>query len=266
MSIRTTTATALMLGLVACSSTTSPEVKVLNTDPASLKATPGGVATIVFTDLETIRPDNIAAATTGSSCITVTPLSVTSFRYTFNGCQSASGGALSGTVTVTTTGTGTVTYSSLYDVTVTETTGTWHYTGTKLTTVDSANNTATIAIPTGQPMTVAYVNTSDAAKNKTWAYSPNLHADWSNANAVKFWGGYSFQQTAPAGNTISVTIAQATALTWVQTCAYPSSGVLTLSVPPASAEVRFNTSITDASVLQGCGVITLNGYRLVLGQ
>lgn len=266
MLIRTSMATALMLGLVACSSTTSPEVKVLNTDSASLKASPGGVATIVFTDLETIRPDNMAAGTSGTSCITLTPLSATSFRYTFAGCQSANGGVLSGTVNVTTSGTGTVVYSSVYDLTVTETTGSWHYTGTKLTTVDSVNKTASIAIPTGQPLSVTYVNTLDAAKNRTWAYTPDVHADWSNASAVKFWGTYAFQQTAPAGNTITVTIAQATALTWVPGCAYPSSGVLLLSVPPATAEVRFNTSITDATVVKGCGVITINGYRLVLGQ
>ncbi len=266
MSIRTTMATALMLGLVACSSTTTPEVKVQNTDSASLKSSPGGVATLVFTDLETIRPDNMAAVTSGTSCITVTPLSASSFRYTFAGCQSANGGVLTGTVNVTTSGAGTVVYGSVYDLTVTEATGTWHYTGTKLTTVDSVNHTASIAIPTGQPLTVTYVNTLDATKNKTWAYTPNVHADWSNANAVKFWGGYAFQQTAPAGNTITVTIDQATALTWVQSCAYPISGILTLSVPPASAVVQFNTSISYPTIQQGCGVITINGYRLVLGQ
>lgn len=265
MSIRIYATTALMLGLVACSSTSSEQVTVQNTDPASLKVSPAGVSTIVFTDLETIRPDNIASAGSSSGCITVAPVNATSFRYTFNGCQSAIGGTMSGTVTVTATGTGPIVNSAVYDVTVTDPAGSWHYAGTKVTTINPTAKTATITVPTGQPLIVTRQNTSDASKNKTWAYTPNLQADWSNANAVKFWGTYAFQQTQPAGDTLTVTIAQATPLTWSPGCTYPTSGVMNLSLSPASAEVRFNTSITDPNVLQGCGVITINGYRLALG-
>jgi len=266
MSIRTYAAMAVVFGLVGCSSTSTPQVTVQNTDSASLKASPAGVATISFTDLETIRPDNLASGGSGSGCITVTPINATSFKYTFNGCQSAIGGSMSGTVTVTISGTGTVVNTAVYDVTVTETTGTWHYTGTKVTTINSSAKTATITVPTGQPLLVAHQNTIDSTKNKTWAYTPNLQSDWSNANAVKFWGTYSFQQTQPVGDTLTVTIPQATPLAWTTGCMFPTSGVLELSLPPASAEVRFNTSITDSSVQLGCGVITINGYRLVLGQ
>jgi hypothetical protein len=266
MSIRIPVTTALMLGLVACSSTSSPQVTVQNTDPASLKVSPAGVATIAFTDLETIRPDNLASVAVGGSCITVTPTSLTTFKYTFNGCRSASGGTMTGTVTVTTTGTSTIVDSAVYDLTVTDATGTWHYTGTKVTTITVSAKTATIGVPTGQPFTVAYQNAADASKNKAWTYAPSLQADWSNANAVKFWGSYTFQQTQPAGDTLTATIAQATPLTWTTGCTFPSSGVLTLSLPPASAEIRFNTSITDPTMQLGCGVITINGYRLTLGQ
>lgn len=266
MSMRAYWATALMLGLVACSSSTSPQVEVQNTDPASLKVSPAGVATIVFTDLETIRPDNLASGTTGSGCISVTPLSLSSFKYTFNGCLAANGGTMAGTVTVTVSGTGSVVNTAVYDVTVTETTGTWHYTGTKVTTLNASAHTALITVPTGQPFTVAYQNTSDTTKNKAWAYTPNLQADWSNANAMKFWGTYSFQPTQPAGNALTATIAASTPLTWTTGCGYPNAGVLMLSLPPASAEIRFNTSITESSVVPACGVITINGYRLKLGQ
>jgi len=267
VSIRSQAYTALLLGLVACSSTTSPEVVVQNTDPAALKVSPAGVATIVFTDLETIRPDNLAAGASGSGCIAVAPLSLTSFRYTFNGCQSANGGTMSGTVTVTTSGTGTVVNTAVYDVTVTDSAGAWHYVGTKVTTINATAKTATISLlPSGQPFIVSYVNATNAAKNKAWAYTPNIQADWSNASAVKFAGTYAFQQTQPAGDTITATIAPATPLTWTPGCGFPSSGVLTLSLPPASAEIRFNTSITDTSIQTGCGVITINGYRLTLGQ
>jgi len=266
MSIRTYAASALMLSLVACTSSSEPKVTVQNTDSASLKASPAGVATTVFTDLETIRPDQIAAGTSGSGCISVAALTGSSFRYTFNGCQAANGGLLSGSVTVTTSGTGTVTYSAAFDVTVTEAVGTWHYIGTKVTTVNAAAKTATITVPADQPFTVSRVVTADPGKSKTWVYTTSLQADWSNAGAVKFWGTYAFQQTVPAGDKLTVTIPQTTPLTWSPGCAYPTAGVLQLSLPPASAEVRFNTSITDPSVQLGCGVITLNGYRLVLGQ
>lgn len=266
MSRRFQAASALLLGLVACSSTSSPQVVVQNTDAASLKASPAGVATIVFTDLETIRPDSLAAGVSGSGCIVVAPIGLTGFRYTFSGCPSANGGTLTGTVAVTVTGTGPMVNTAVYDLTVTDSSGTWHYAGTKVTTLNPAAKTASITGLPGQTFTVTYQNGTDASKNRTWTYAPNLQADWSNANAVKFWGTYGFQQTLPGGSLITVTIPQATPLTWAPGCAYPSSGVLELSLPPASAEIRFNSSITDASVATGCGVITINGYRLVLGQ
>ena len=250
MPTRTFTVTSLLLALVACSSSTSPEVVVQNTDQASLKVSPAGVATLVFTDLETIRPDSLASAASGSSCISVFPLSATSFKYTFNGCKSANGGTMTGTVTVT------------------ETTGTWHYAGTKITSINATAKTATVAVPAGQPFTVAYVNPTNTAKNKTWAYVPSLQADWSSATATKFWGSYTFQQTLPlpAGDTLTATIPQATPLTWTAACAFPVSGVLNLSLPPASAEIRFDTSITEPNVQIGCGIATINGYKLTLGQ
>lgn len=266
MSVRLYPATILMLGLVACGSSSTPEVTVQNTDPASLKVSPAGVATIVFTDLETIRPDNLSSGTSGSGCTTVTPLSASSFRYTFNQCLSANGGTLTGTVTVTASGTTTLVDTAVYDLTVTDATGTWHYSGTKVTTINTAAKTGSVAVPAGQPFTVTYTNATDANKNKAWSYTPELQADWSNASAMKLWGTYTFQQTQPAGGTLTATIPQATPLTWTSGCTYPSAGVLTLSLPPASAEIRFNTSITDPSVQTGCGVITINGYRLVLGQ
>ena len=268
MPTRTFTVTSLLLALVACSSSTSPEVVVQNTDQASLKVSPAGVATLVFTDLETIRPDSLASAASGSSCISVFPLSATSFKYTFNGCKSANGGTMTGTVTVTASGTGTVVNTAVYDVTVTETTGTWHYAGTKITSINATAKTATVAVPAGQPFTVAYVNPTNTAKNKTWAYVPSLQADWSSATATKFWGSYTFQQTLPlpAGDTLTATIPQATPLTWTAACAFPVSGVLNLSLPPASAEIRFDTSITEPNVQIGCGIATINGYKLTLGQ
>ncbi|WLT33105.1 hypothetical protein [Geothrix sp. PMB-07] len=266
MSIRIGTAVAATLGLVACTSSTTSEIQVKNTDAASLKASPAGVATTVFTDLESIRPDNLATGTSSSGCVTVSPLSPTSFRYTFNGCQSANGGTMTGTVTVTTSGTGTVVNNALFDVVVTDATSSWHYAGTKVITLNASARTASLTVPDGQPFTVSHQVTADASKNKAWTYTTSLQADWSNASAVRFWGEYAFHQAQPVGDTMTVTIPQVMPLTWSPGCAYPSAGVLNLSLPPASAEVRFNTSITDATVQQGCGVITINGYRLALGQ
>lgn len=268
MSIRIWTGPALLLGLAACSSNNSPQVMVQNTDPASLKASPAGVATTVFADLETIRPDNLAQAGSPNSGITVTSSSPSSFTYTFTNCKAANGGALTGTVFVTTSGTGPTTNIAVYDLHVLDTAGgAWRYFGTKVVTVDLAAKTAAIAVPPGQTMTVEYQNSADTAKNRTWTYTPDLHADWSNANAITFWGTYAFQQTQPAGSTVTVTIPQATALTWTPDCTtYPTSGIMTLSLPPSSAEIRFNNSITDPSVQHGCGVITINGYALRLGQ
>lgn len=265
-SIRIPVSTALMLGLVACSSTSSPQVTMQNTDPASLRVSPAGVATIAFTDLETIRPDNLALGTAGGSCITVAQVSLTTFMYTFNSCRSANGGLMTGTVTVATAGTGIIVDSAVYDLTVADATGTWHYTGTKVITIDATANTATVGVPAGQPFTVAFQSATDATKNKTWTYTPNLQADWSNANAVKFWGSYTFQQTQPAGDTLTATIAQVAPLTLTTGCSFPNAGVLSLSLPPTNAEIRFNTSITDPALQLGCGVITINGYRLTLGQ
>lgn len=266
MSIRTCAAVAAMLGLAACSSSTTSEVQVQNTDAASLKASPAGVATTVFTDLESIRPDSIAAGSSSGACATVSVLSPSSFRYTFNGCPSANGGTMTGTVTVTASGTGTVVNSALFDVVVADAAGSWHYAGTKIVTVNASAKTATLAIPGGQPFTVTRQVAADASKNRTWTYTTSLQADWSDANAVKFWGTYAFHQAQPAGDTVTVAIPQATPLTWSAGCSYPSAGVLNLSLPPASAEVRFNASITEPGVQPGCGVVTINGYRLALGQ
>ncbi|MBI1752807.1 MAG: hypothetical protein HY014_14575 [Acidobacteria bacterium] len=266
MSIRTCAAAAAVLGLAACTSSTTTEVQVQNTDAASLKASPAGVATTVFTDLESLRPDSIAAGSSSGGCVTVSTLSPSSFRYTFTGCLSANGGIMTGTVTVTASGTGTVVNNALFDVVVTDAIGAWHYAGTKIITVNTSAKTASLTMPEGQPFTVSRQVTADASKNKTWAYTTSLQADWSNANAVKFWGTYAFHQTQPAGDTVTVAIPQTAPLVWSPGCAYPSSGVLSLSLPPAAAEVRFNASITDPGVSLGCGVLTINGYRLVLGQ
>jgi hypothetical protein len=266
MSIQPYLAVGLALGLLRCSPISSPRVTVKNTDAASLKVSPAGMATMAFTDLHVIRPDQLAYGFSNCQCVSTAVNSPTEFTFTFNGCPSARGGTMEGTVKVSASGTDAVVFTAVYDLTVLDQDGTWHYSGTQWTALHQPPQPATLTVPEDRPFKVAFEHATDATKSKTWSLTANMQVDLSELNGIRLWGSYAFQQTQPVGDTVTASIDKATPVTWAAGCIYPNSGVLNLSLPPAYAEIRINTSIADPSVRIGCGVITINGYPLTLGQ
>ena len=66
-------------------------------NPASVKATPAGVSTLVFMDLELVRPDNLTGA---SSLPTGVNASLGATTLTFTNRKAANGGVINGTIMV----------------------------------------------------------------------------------------------------------------------------------------------------------------------
>lgn len=266
MSIQPYLAVGLALGLLGCSPIASPQVKVKNTDAASLKVSPAGMATLAFTDLQVIRPDQLAHSSSSCPCVSLAVNNLTEFMFTFDGCQSANGGQMSGTVKVSASRTDAVVFAAIYDLTVLDSDGTWHYSGTQWTTIRELPQPSSITVPEDHPFRVTFEHATDTTKSKAWSLTAAMQAKLSELNGVSLWGTYAFQQTQPVGDTVTASIDEGTPATWAPGCIYPNSGVLKLSLPPAHAEIRINTSITDPSIRKGCGVITINGYPLTLGQ
>ena len=176
------------LGLVSCGGT-SGSATVSGTDPASIKAAPAGVSTLVFMDFELARPDNLTGDNTtwptgvtpsgglapvikGSPKPLLTPLGNPggSGTLTFDStCKAANGGTMTGTVgvswifnsqTVTT-------YTETFNLTVTpaKVNGVtpaqhWTYTGQQVITVTNVgnDNNAVLTIPSVNGLTATFTD------------------------------------------------------------------------------------------------------------
>lgn len=258
---------AVMLLLVGC--TTKNEVTVTGDDSSSIQSSPAGVATNAFVDLECgigygvnelpkkVEQSNGEAsalqASAAPTCTTQTVLPSGATLLTFTpGCKKgANGWDLTGTLTYASVSSGV--NDVAYDLTLTDPTATktWKYTGTKHVAVTGTS--AVVTVSPGNYLTAAYVDTSDTAKNKTYHYTPDLHADWTTG--LKIYGSYSFEQVS--GNTITASVDQANPLVWSAGCCYPTSGTITLKVAQARAEAAFGP---------GCGTLKLNGNSVSLAS
>jgi hypothetical protein len=261
------------LGLVSCGGTTG-SATLSGNNPAAIKTAPAGVSTLVFMDLELIRPDNLTGQTALPAGVTsiLVPFDAPRFTpqigsgievLTFTNVKAADGGLINGTIDVAwTTLAGVTTYVETFNLTVaTGTAGqSWAYTGTQQVAVTAAANTAVVTIPPS--ITAAYTDTNTPANNKTYAVTilNPLTVDWSNANAISLSGQY---QLAVAGvETIQVTLAPS--LMWNSSvpCFYPFSGTLTLDLN----SVATGTDSTTVVFSSTCGQVTIGGVNFNLGQ
>lgn len=264
-----------LIGAVGCTST-GGGASVTGNDPASVRISPAGVATLVFMDLESVRPDALVGAGTLPGCVTAATAGATR-TLTFNGCTAANGGTLSGTLAITPVPvagnpgpyTETVHLVVQGPAGAQPPTQTWHYDGTQTFTITFAGTTptgVTLAVaPDG--LTAAYTDSANPANDRTYTFTANLAADLSSANRVALSGSYVFKRSV--GQTVTETLTAAIAggdpLVWNASCSdYPASGSLTLDLVSStlgndSLQVKF-----DAATL-GCGVVSLAGGTLNLG-
>jgi len=201
MMMRVGLGSVALLGLLACGGSNS-DVKVTGADANSLATSPGGAATLTFMDLESIKPDNanlaaVVQASDGAQdvvgCRTFNTSSDGTIRtttFTYTGCTAANGWAMTGTVTFQSPIASLGSYTSIFDLHSQDPTGTkyWAYSGTKLVTINFAQQTATLKVPDGAFMTVIYQDTLDTSKNKTYHYIPNLTGNWATLGQFKSHG------------------------------------------------------------------------------
>jgi hypothetical protein len=262
-----------LLTIMGCAGK-STEVVVTGADPAAMRTAPAGAATLVFMDLQTIRPDalpvqialpptgeamGVVAAATVPGCVTsVVAGNLTT--YTFN-CKAANTGTLTGTVKVTTTKVGsTTTYAEVFNlVSTVDTARKWTYTGNQ--TIVSNGSSATLTVAAGNPILCAYTDTATPANSKTYNFTANLAGNWATANRFVLSGGYAF--TRPGIDNTTVAIAAGDPLVWTSSCDYPGTGTLALSMVDGSG-----VSLASASAVFGptCGQVTLGGAALGMGS
>ena len=255
----------IALGFLSCGGTSgSSSVNV--TDPASIKATPAGVSTLVFMDLELVRPDHLTGAS-GLPAGVNASLGVTTL--TFTNRQAANGGVINGTIKVApVVSGGTTTFTETFDLTVTPAapvTGvtpvwTWFYRGVQTVAVTTTH--ATLDIESGA-LTATYTdNTVTPAGVKAYQISTPtpMTMDWSNSSSISLAGEY--QVSLPAVETVSVTIQPALVWNANGSCGYPTSGTLTLDLASATG---VSASIT-ATFKSTCGAVAIGVANLNLGQ
>lgn len=272
---------ALVLALVACGGTKN-EVTVSGNDQASLNASPAGVATMTFVDLEGgFRIDqlpNVVQVPGGDALMVETPQAMNSActttstttvgttvttTVTFNNCKAANGNVMTGTLVMaenTNTATTSRAVTTTYDLTTKDSTltKTWTYKGSKVFTLNRVAKTASVTVPTGGTgVLVTYTDTANTANNKSYTYAPYLTADWATVGQFKLWGTYSFTQTG--GTAITASILQANPLVWnfggISACCYPISGTLSLSTGAQTADAVFGPT---------CGALKLNGGAIAM--
>ena len=261
------------LGLVSCGGTTG-SATLSGDNPAAIKAAPAGVSTLVFMDLELIRPDNLTGQTALPTGVSVGPAPTLAGQFqpqiiggsetlNFASVKAADGGLINGTIAVSWTAiAGVTTYVETFNLTVA--TGTpgrsWAYTGTQQVAVTTAAKTAVVTIPSN--ITAAYTDTTTPANNRTYLVTilNHLTVDWSNPSAISLGGKY--QLNVPGVETIQVTLAPS--LMWNSSvpCTYPFSGTLTLDLDSVATGLDSTTVVFSST----CGQVTIGGVAFNLGQ
>lgn len=270
-----------LLALLTLAGCGGKDAKVVITgdNPEAMRLSPVGSSTLIFMDLETIRPDalpapialppqgealGLAPATAAlPGCIQTTTLGRV-ITYTFNNCRAANTGTLSGTVvvTITTPTAGTNVYSQLFDLTATvDANKKWHYTGLQTITVNPASSSANLVVPAASPIRAAYTDALVPANNKTCNFTAALTMNWTSASRLVVNGTYGLTRTGGVLENVTVILAPNDPLTWTSGCDYPSAGTLAFTVASAAGEAT-TTGIFNAT----CGQVTLAGATLNLGS
>jgi hypothetical protein len=259
-----------MLGWIGCGGA-SGTATVNGTDPASIRSAPAGVATLAFTDIETLTPAMVAGTSPLPTGITTSTPSAGTTRYTYTNVTAANTGKMSGYVDVTYSGN---TYTLDYHLAVPSSTiqtasgvhalaaavTGWTYTGTAQFLLGTNSANLSVLAP---GITAAYTDTTTAANDKSYSFTADLTAQWSgtgSSTTASLYGLYSF--TPSTGEAISVTIKQATPLVWTSACNFPESGTLTLDLMTGSTVTETATAVFSST----CGQITLDGATLTLGN
>jgi hypothetical protein len=268
------------LGLIACGGTTG-STSVSGDNPAAIKAAPAGVSTLVFMDLELVRPDNLTGATelpTGvtangalvpqdkvapafqSSPAVNSPINPTTL--TFNNCTAANGGVMNGTIVVGWVVAGsTTTYTETFNLTVTTTTPaqTWVYAGQQVIAV--TGTTASVSVP-GAIAATFTDNTVTPAAVKVYQFTipAPLAVDWTLPSHITLSGEYEIN--LPSVETVTVTLQPALIWDSAVPCNYPIGGTLTLDLVSAATGTDSTTVVFSST----CGAVTLAGVNFNLGQ
>ena len=270
----------VLLGMAGCGGD-SGSTTVTGTDSASLRVSPAGVSTLVFMDLELVRPDMLANPSGLPGTVSASPGAAPAIRpevsptltspvtLTYSNTPAANGGLINGTVTVAwATAGGTTTYTETFNgLTVAATvqengqsaTQTWVYTGVQQVAVTGTS--AVLTVPGS--FSAAFSDSLVPAAARTWTFTvpTPLHVVWdSPLTTISMTGEYAF--STPSVGTVSVTILPA--LSWTQgVCRYPDAGTLTLALASATPGNDATTTVTfDAT----CGQVTLGGATLTLGS
>lgn len=182
MNLKSLIVSAGLLGLAGCSTETT--ATVTNPTDASLKSSPGGVATFGFVDLAATFQGLFGASY--PACVTRTQAGNV-MTLAFNGCKSATGGALNGSATVTDTPVG-ATHNDVLDfgtlVNTFSPTVSWAYTGRMDIVAGAASGS--LKTQTGCKLTVT--DTANPANTKAWVFTADLTAATTSA-------GYTLQGT-----------------------------------------------------------------------
>jgi len=257
MNIRQACIALATLGLAACGGFQG-STSTSGGDPAAIRISPAGVATLVFMDLEKVGPNALTGSAPLPGCVTSSGPAAGTTTLTFNNCPAANGGVMAGTITVAPAADG---FTETFDLTVATVTSTvhqvWTYTG--LQTVTVTGDAATVA---AGAITVSLVDSGNPANNVAYTFSAGLSAAWTSAPSLSLWGTYTFTRSDRA-ETVTATIPQATAITWNPAlCASePAAGAFTLAFQ--STAYGNDTIPVDFNV--GCGKVSISGGTLDLG-
>ena len=232
----------LALGLIGCGGGTG-STSIVGDNPAALRTAPAGIATLVFKDLEALRPDLLASSGTLADVARSAPVNGVT-TYTFNNYTAANAGTATGTVKVAHAG---ATYTETFDLTVTSvllatpttpaTVQTWKYRGIQVVTV--AGSSATVRVAP--------------------AFTASLGEDWSDPARALLTGGYTFSR---ALETITGTIAGTDPLVWSSACDFPASGTVALNLMNGTTGADATNVGFDSGV---CGQVSIGGTAIALG-
>jgi len=169
------------LGFLSCGGTSGSSLA----SPPSVKDTPAGVSTLVFMDLELVRPDNLTGASNLPTGVNAS-LGVTTL--TFTNRKAANGGVINGTIMVApVVSGGTTTFTETFNLTVTPAAPvngvtpdwTWFYRGVQTIAVTTTHATLTIA---PDALTATYTdNTVTPAEVKAYQISTPTPMTWTGA-------------------------------------------------------------------------------------
>jgi hypothetical protein len=250
----------LALGLIGCGGGTG-STSIVGDNPAALRTAPAGIATLVFMDLEALRPDLLASSGTLADVARSAPVNGVT-TYTFNNYTAANAGTATGTVKVAHAG---ATYTETFDLTVTSvllatpttpaTVQTWKYRGIQVVTVAGSSATVRVA----PAFTAVFNDGATPANNKTYAFTASLGEDWSDPARALLTGGYTFSR---ALETITGTIAGTDPLVWSSACDFPASGTVALNLMNGTTGADATNVGFDSGV---CGQVSIGGTAIALG-